>query len=100
MTDGTVGVIDHNSSGIKIVDTSEFVNDEGVTVERQRMVIGDPALADNLAPVSRYTGVGVRILDGGLVQDVLEHMLLELRAIRVGMSELCRRDLLREVQNA
>jgi len=94
--DGTVGVVDQNTGGIKTVDTSHITNDEGTIVERQRMSIGDPVAIDNLAsvdtsdPADDEAGLVVRIAakdhEFGQIHELLYMILTTLQDIQASLS--------------
>lgn len=87
-TDSSVGVVNQSTGLVSPVDTSTITNDEGTSVQRQRISLGDPTAPDNLAPVDRYNGLGVKIVDGGDLTNVLERIWRELRLSRLAICQM------------
>lgn len=70
MADGTVGLLP-DSTGKK-VDTTELLNNEGVTVERQRVNIADPNDPNGFATVTNETLANPDNLYALLVRQIQE----------------------------
>lgn len=71
----------------KKVDTSELVIGTN-TVERERVVLGDPNYGGNLVDVDPYGNIGITESPGSPQLDVLQAILWELRAIRLALVAL------------
>ena len=96
-TDSSVGVINQTTGLVSTVDTSILTNDEGTSVQRQRVSIGDPVTVDNLAavdtsdPSDDEAGVVVRIAakdhEFGQIHELLYLILITLQDIQASLND-------------